>query len=265
MIFLQKSSRAKGLSFPRKWESRVCNEAYCVPDSRFHGHDGFCNSLVMITIIFVFLFSLYGCAGIPFQKTSYVPMDSVDPQALVEGFRNSSPERFQIMNTIVFEHNWNKFSGIGYIYVDTGEKTFRVACINPMGVKLFELSGGKDGIDSHFVLEQFSREGNFAATVGEDIRRVYFDLTPSAGARIKKKKYQVIFREPAGKGVMEYVFAGAGGYLVEKNYYEENALNWGVSYYEYLQKEGKLYPRGIILNNYKYGYSLTVKLKEVRI
>ena len=215
--------------------------------------------------ICLFLVCFYGCAGIPFQKTSDVPMDSVDPRALVEDFRNNSPERFQIINTIVFEYKWNKFSGIGYIYADTGEKAFRVACMNPMGVKLFELSGDKDGTDTHFVLEQFSKQGNFAATVGEDIRRVYFDLVPSAEARIKKKKYQIIFREPVGKGVMEYVFAGAGGYLVEKNYYEENALNWGVSYYEYQQKESKAYPRGIILNNYKYGYSLTVKLKEVRI
>ncbi len=192
-------------------------------------------------------------------------MGSVAPWALVEDFRKASPESFQIMNTIVFEYNWNKFSGIGYIYVDAGEKTFKAVCINHLGVKLFELSGDRSGTDPRFVLEQFSRKGNFADTVGEDIRRIYFDLTPSAEAQINKKKYQIIFREPAGTGVKEYIFAGAGGHLIEKNYYEENKLSWRVSYYEYRQKEGKIYPRGIIFNNYKYGYSLTVKLKEIQI
>jgi outer membrane biogenesis lipoprotein LolB len=63
---------------------------------------------------------------------------------------------------------------------------------------------------------------------------------------------------------MEYIFAGAGGNLVEKNYYEDSALNWGISYYEYQEQDGRIYPRGIILKNYKYSYSLTVRLKEVR-
>ena len=212
-------------------------------------------------IVFV---CLYGCSSVPFQKTVYAPLSAEDPWMLVEHFNEASPVSFQIMNTIVFEYNWNKFSGIGYIYVDTAEKAFRAVCMNPMGVKIFELSGDKGGIVPHFMLEQFSKKGNFAGTVGEDIRRIYFDLTPSLMAHVKKKKYEIIFRESAGAGVMEYIYAGAGGYLVEKNYYEENALNWGVSYYEYEQRDGLIYPRGIILNNYKYGYSLTVRLKEVR-
>ncbi len=214
--------------------------------------------------ILIVLFCLHGCAVIPFQKTSFVPMDSVEPQSLVEVFRNNSPVSFQIMNTIVFEYNWNKFSGIGYIYVDAAEKAFRVVCMNPLGVKLFELSGDKGGIVPHYVLEQFSKQGNFAATVGEDIRRIYFDLLPSPGAYVKKKKYEIKFSEPAEAGTMEYIFAGAGGYLVEKNYYEEKALTWGISYYEYLERDGRIYPRGIILNNYKYGYSLTIKLKDIQ-
>lgn len=214
--------------------------------------------------LLIVLVCLHGCSVIPFQKTPYVPMDSVDPQVLVQDFRSKSPESFQIMNTIVFEYNWNKFSGIGYIYVDTAEKEFRVVCMNPMGVKLFELSGDKDGIVQHFVLEQFSKKGNFAATVGEDIRRIYFDLVPSSGAQVKKKKKEIVFSEPAGAGTMEYIYAGAGGYLVEKNYYEDSALNWGIAYYEYQEQDGRIYPRGIILNNYKYSYSLTVRLKEVR-
>ncbi len=70
-------------------------------------------------------------------------------------------------------------------------------------------------------------------------------------------------RQPWGSGIVEYIFAGADGYLVEKNYYEKDILNWRVSYYEYRQKDGKIYPRGIILKNYKYRYSLTVRLKEI--
>lgn len=213
--------------------------------------------------IFIFLICLTACGGIPFQKTTSEPLDSVEPRALVEKFKSNSPENFRLINTIVFEYNWNKLSAIGYIDVDTIKQTFTVVCINHVGIKLFELSGDRNRIETHFVLGQFSEKGNFANAVGEDIRRIYFDLIPSSEAKVKKKKYQVRFIEPSAAGVVEYVFAGAEGYLVEKGYYEEDMLSWKVSYYEYQQKDGIIYPAGIILKNYKYGYTLTIKLKEI--
>jgi len=213
--------------------------------------------------IFIFLICLTACSSIPFQKTAHVPLDSVEPRALVEKFKNNSPENFRLINTIVFEYGWKKLSAIGYIEVDTRKQTFTVVCINHVGIKLFELSGDGNRIITHFMLEQFSEKGNFANAVGEDIRRVYFDLLPSSEAKIKNKKYQVKFIEPSAAGIVKYVFAGAEGYLVEKGYYEENMLSWKISYYEYQQKDGKIYPAGIILKNYKYRYTLTIKLKEI--
>ncbi|OGW68666.1 MAG: hypothetical protein A3J72_09415 [Nitrospirae bacterium RIFCSPHIGHO2_02_FULL_40_19] len=219
---------------------------------------------IPFAMLILLVFS-YGCSNIPFQKTSYVPLDSVDPWTIVRQFRNNSPENFQLVNTIVFQYSWNKFSGIGYIKGNIREKTFTVVCINPIGIKLFELSGNKYKVDSHFVLEQFSKKGDFAKAVGDDIRRIYFDTVPSSGAKIKKKKFQIVFTELLETGIVEYIFAGPGGYLVEKNYYEEGILNWKVSYYEYQQNNEKIYPAGIILKNYKYGYTLTIKLKEIQV
>lgn len=215
--------------------------------------------------IFIFLICLTACSSIPFQKTTYVPLDSVEPWAIVETFKNNSPENFRLINTIVFEYNWNKLSAIGNIEVDVREKTFKVVGINPMGVKLFELSGDETKVDTVFAMEQFTKNNNFASTVGADIRRIYFDVIPSQGAEVQKKKYQVKFREPSGAGMVEYIFAGSGGYLIEKNFYEEDMLIWKISYYEFQQKNGKVYPAGIILQNYRYGYSLTIRLKEIQV
>lgn len=206
---------------------------------------------------------LSGCSSIPFQKTAHIPLGPEDPLIIMEQFSNNLPEHFQLINTIVFEYNWNTFSCIGYIDINTREDRFTVVCINPLGIKLFEISGDKDGIDQHFALEGFARKGDFADLVGEDIKRIYFNLVPTTKAEIKKKKYQVISRQLLSSGSMEYIFAGEDGYLVEKSYYNDNALIWRVSYYEYRQKDGKIYPGGIILKNYKYQYGLTVRLKEI--
>lgn len=213
--------------------------------------------------ILIFLICLTGCSSIPFQKTTYVPLDRVEPWSLVERFKNNSPENFRQINTIVFEFNWNKMSAIGYIDVNTKKQTFTVVGINHLGIKLFELSGDRNRIETYFLIEQFSEKGNFTDAVGEDIRRIYFDLIPSSEAKVKKKRHRIKFSEPFDVGVIEYTFAGTGGYLIEKDYYEEGILNWTVSYYEYQQKCEKVYPSGIILKNYKYGYTLTIRLKEV--
>ena len=205
-----------------------------------------------------------GCAGIPFQETSFVSMESVDPQAVLESFRDSSPERFQLLNTIVFQYRFNQFMALGYIDVNTNEKSFRVTSMNPMGVKLFELSGDKESVVSHFVMPELAKRGDVAAFIGMDIKRIYFDLIPSSEAKIEKKKFKIIFRQSSGPGIMEYVFAGVNGNLIEKKYYEDDTLIWQISYYEYQQDKGKLYPRGIVFKSFKYGYSLIVKLKEIR-
>ena len=70
---------------------------------------------------------LAGCASAPFKEAARVPLENVDPQRVVEGFRNSVPERFQLLNTIVFEYNWFTFAGLGYIEVNAADRFYNVA------------------------------------------------------------------------------------------------------------------------------------------
>ena len=62
---------------------------------------------------------------------------------------------------------------------------------------------------------------------------------------------------------MEYVFAGKDNLLVEKRFLKGRKKIWSVCYYEYFFDAGKVYPRGIIFNNYAYSYKLIVNLKDI--
>ncbi|MEW6379956.1 MAG: DUF3261 domain-containing protein [bacterium] len=205
-----------------------------------------------------------GCARTPFQPALCLPVKGLDPRAVREQFSRLIPEKFQLVNTIVFTYGQYTFSAIGYTDIDSQKNAFTVAGINPLGVKLFELAGDSQGVECRFALEEFARHGNFAQAVADDIRRIYFDRLPSPEARVRKKKYRIIFRQPGTEGTLEYVFAGADNLLVEKNCYQENNRLWSISYYEYQQKDGKFHPTGIILNNHHYHYRLTLRLKEIR-
>jgi len=209
------------------------------------------------------LFLAAGCESIPFQKAPDAPFDNAAPAAIRERFKENMPVNLRLLNTIVFEYNWRTFSCIGFIDVDTAKRTSTLACINQMGMKLFEISLDKENINTSFALPEFTSKGNLTKAVGEDIKRIYFDLVPSDGAEATKEKFAVVFRQKEGEGTAEYIFSGSGQYLTEKTYYEDGNPLWRVSFYEYQSKNGSIYPGGTILKNYKYGYRLIIRLKEI--
>lgn len=216
-------------------------------------------------LLFILQVFIVGCSTVPFQETRLVSLGSEDPWNMVERFQKGIPASFQLLSSVVFEYNSRKFYGIGTVQINRSDGVFRVAGMNPIGVKLFELSGDQHGVTSQYTIADFSRYGDIAAAVGSDIRRIYFDLVPGPEARIWKRRYKLIFRQPSGPGFLEYVFAGTSGDLIEKNYYEESGIVWQAAYYEYQEQDGKRWPQGIVLINYQYGYRLTIRQKEILV
>lgn len=204
-----------------------------------------------------------GCAEVPFRKTERISLESADPKRVVEQFKINSPEQFQLLNSVVFEYSWNTFMGIGYIDINRQNSQFKVVCLNPLGVQLFELSGDREKIVTHNAMPMLLQHGDLPTAVGNDIRLIYFDLVPAETARIVMGSYSISFRQPYAAGFVEYEFAGKGQELVEKVYYENDEMVWKISYYEYQEQNGKHYPQGIIMVNYRYGYQLTVRQKEL--
>ena len=203
------------------------------------------------------------CSQAPFHSDPLVPLDAVHPAMAVKRFSAAIPETFQLLNSIIFNYHGRQFSGIGYIGVQQKGQAFTVVCMNQMGVKLFEISGKGDAISANFIIDEFKKKGNVAAAVGNDIRHIYFDLVPSPDAAMQKRRSEISFREPFGHGVMEFVFAGRMCALTRKIYYEGGSAVYRISYYEYQYDNGRLYPGGIVLENFKYGYSLIARLKEI--
>ncbi len=211
------------------------------------------------------ILAVVACSTVPFREVDLVPLEGVDAERLRTEFARVLPLSFRIVNTVTFHFKGNSFSAIGYTEVDTLAEAFTVVGLHPAGgVKLFEVSGESENVESGFALEEFSARGDLARAVGDDTRRMYFDRLPSPDAKVHGERYRVLFRQEEGEGELEYVFAGSDGLLVQKCYYEDGRKVWSASYYEYRRKHGKMYPDGIILEHHDYGYRLVVRLKEIR-
>ena len=217
----------------------------------------------LMLLLIIFLAST-GCSSIPFKSIDYVALDNLNPDNLRLEFKAVLAQKLEVINSIVFEYKWHSFSALGYTQLDLENNTFQVSCMNPVGIKLFELTGNRKEVRSSFVLNELLQRGDLPQAVGEDIRRIYFDLVPLAQAKIKKDKYRIIFSQPSGAGQMEYIFAGNQHWLIEKHYSEKNHKLWSVYYYDYLMDKGKLYPASLILKHHRFGYNLIIRLKEIR-
>ena len=218
-----------------------------------------------ISALVLFAAILAGCAGVPFKSAEKAEIPAGDPWAVCSVFGGKNPDKFSLLNTIEFNYGWfSRMSAIGAIELDGPGDRFVAACFTPLGIKLFEVGYSAGKLEPRYVFKQLAEKGDVARAVGEDIKKIYFDMLPAPGAAVKAGKYSLVFEGKRGDGVIRHIFAGPGANLVEKCFYGANGrLSWKVSYYEYETVNGKVFPGGIVLENVKYGYTLTVRLKKV--
>ena len=206
-----------------------------------------------------------GCSSIPFKHLDYLSFEGIDSQALRSDFREALPQEYELLNSAIFRYSYFNFPALGIIRINNLKKSFNLAGFNHLGAMLFEISLDSAGkVDCRYALPEFAKHKDFASFIVSDIKKIYFDRLPPQSAEIKREKRKVIFKDSLNGAVTEYVFAGEGRFLAEKNYYEKRRKVWSVFYYEYTFKNGKIYPQGIVLKHYKYRYRLIIRLKEIR-
>lgn len=214
----------------------------------------------------VVAFGLSGCRTVPFEKPVWVDLpDVVDARGVAMDFAARIPERFETENTLVFQFLWREIAVLGYAKVDRVERTFEVLCMNHMGVQLFHLSGDAQGSRLRYALPEFEKRPEFAEAVGEDIRAVYFDLVPGAGAEADVRSDRIEYSELFNDGdAREFVFGGGDLRLLRKRIRIDGDVIRVVSFYEYQDRDGRVYPGGIVLDNREYRYRLIIKTREMR-
>lgn len=199
----------------------------------------------------------------PFEPVAMVPLERQGAQEVYEAVRLSMPARFSVLTSVVFEYRGRSMSALGCTEVDATAGTFSAVALTPMGMKLFEIRGDEAGLESAFVAPEISGEMDPIGTIGEDIRRVYMDLLPDEATVYEEREDSVVFSRQAEDGRLDYVLGGAPVVLVQKRLLDERGTVWGVTYHEYVERDGKLYPGGIVLRHHRYGYRLIIRLKQI--
>ncbi len=208
-----------------------------------------------------------GCYSPPFQRAEMVSMEGRDPEVMVEDYRQKLPVEFETEETLMFRVFWRKFAVLGYTQANREERTFRSISLNHLGVPLFKVQGSPQGDIFKSQVARIEEFPRFGENVAADIRRVCFDVVPPGDAETQIEDDRVIFRARQGDAIMEYVFGGPDGVLLEKRHLTDgwlwNSLDWKVNYYEYQRQDGYLYARGVVLYNADYHYRLIITRRDI--
>jgi len=207
-----------------------------------------------------------GCAGEPFVREPLPVQHHPDPSAIRDEFARTMTDRFISDDTVIIQAPFrNDLAVLGVLRVDRVAGTFELVGLNHLGVKLFDLNGDRQGTTVRFAIPPLMKQQEVLVAMGDDIRRMYFDLLPghSAAAQIERTDVKFTQKEPGGRLV--YEFGGRPGVLLEKKLIGFFGAVWRVRYYRYESQGASLYPRGIVMDNSWFHYRIIVKNRDREI
>ncbi len=183
---------------------------------------------------------------------------------VISNIKKKSPKKFTALSSIIFKYYYHSMTGLGVMKIDRNKNCFHTALITPSGgMKIFEIKYENGKFEPLYVMDEFIKYDNFATAVGGDIKNIYMEFIPEKYYSVKIKDDRIIFKSKKGSKDIEYTVAGKDMMVLQKIIRENNDIETIISYYEYKNLNGVSYPRGIVLENKKYGYTLIAELKEL--
>ena len=207
-----------------------------------------------------------GCRSEPFTWPEFPPLSpAMSKEDILKKWSSKQASEFMVEAGIVFEYGGNSMTSLCMTRVNIASRSVDVVGMNPAGAKIFEASGinGKAVSFSALPILPEMDTPKAGDTILKDIGNIYFDLVPGANSIFDKPDNNrlPVMENLTENSRFEYLFAGNPPRLIRKEFYCGNNNDWQVSFFEYLEADGKLIPKNIVYDNFKYGYRLIVRTR----
>lgn len=222
------------------------------------------SSLPLRSSVGMLVLLLSGCATVPFDAELKGDFHGAEPSEVVECFDEAVGQQFELLESVVFKFFGKEITGLGALVIDSSIPSYALTCMTPTGITVFNVRGTGDEVEALFVPPAMEKHRkHFAEAIGRDLRRIYLDWTPPAGADVERKKHRMVFTEKRADETVEYTFSGTRKLLTEKRFSKGWKTRCVVRYFEYEEFDGRLYPTGIILHNKQFHYRMILRVREV--
>jgi predicted exporter len=220
--------------------------------------------LLLPSALLLLLFT--GCRSEPFAWSEFPPLPPVIfKDGMLEKWSSEQASEFIVEAGVVFEYQGYSMTSLCMARVNDAERGIDVVGMNPAGAKIFEASGinGKTISFSSLPILPEMDMPKAGDAILKDIGNIYFDLVPGANSIPGKPAGNCLsmIENTTDNSRFEYLFAGNPPRLIRKKFYRGNNSEWQVSFFEYLEADGKIIPGNIVYDNFKYGYRLIVRTR----
>jgi predicted exporter len=208
-----------------------------------------------------------GCRSEPFTWPEFSPLSpEISKDDVLETWSSVQASEFIVEAGIVFEFKGHSMTSLCMARLNNTNRSIAVVGMNPAGAEIFEASGlnGKTISFSALPILPEMNTPKAGDTILNDIGNIYFDPVPGAKSVADKpadNRLQIT-ENITRDSCFEYLFAGNPPRLIGKKFYCDNNNEWQVSFFEYLEADGKLIPKNITYDNFKYGYRLIVRTRS---
>jgi hypothetical protein len=207
---------------------------------------------------------LAGCAAEPFERPPLPLLNNANPQAMRYSFARSVMDRFTSDDTVIIHAPFrNDLAILGVLQVDRPAGTFELVGLNQLGIELFHVGGDRHGEAIRSAVPPLMKQKTVLLSIAQDMRRMYFELTPERGAKIDIGSRTVEFSEKTAQGELVFEFGGEPAVLLEKHLDGWFGTIWRVRYFLYASSSGSLYPRGVVMDNGRYHYRIIMKNRAI--
>lgn len=214
--------------------------------------------------IFFLLFLLLttGCAQLPFPPAPAVPTRQLTAEALLQGLWTSGDRIWRIRQTALFEFRGAKMPMDGFLRLDSGRGEARLVGLNDLGVKLFDLSVTPEGYEEHYLFPDLARIPGVSGAIAGAVRHIFLAPQPAGTDTLEIGTTEYRLKRTGTEQVL-FIFGGPGANLLEKRVQGDGEA-WRARYFTYRPVGPAQVPSGILLEDERGGYRLTLWLEEVK-
>jgi hypothetical protein len=191
-----------------------------------------------------------------------------EAHAIPARYQASLPLHFDSRQTLVFAfrpHWWwppVRIAALGYSVVDRPAQEYAIACLSPLGMKLFDLSRSKNEVHARFSIPLPGDPETVEKAIDSDMTDLYFALTPPPDAVVTRQGAGLIFRSSNDHQQLEYVYSLADGQLLSKTRRKGRHKVNTIVFSDYRAAGTKSYPATSVLHNFEHGYTLTLTVQS---
>lgn len=211
----------------------------------------------------IVLLLMSACSTVPFVPTELVATSPRSAAELSGTLWNSGSETLLIRQSALFEFEGMRVPLIGVMKLDLSARDARLVGMNDMGVKLYDISVNATSSQAHFIMPELARHPGFAEAVAVSVRRIFITPEPSPDDTLERTATNYLLTRQSGSGgTIRFTFGGADALLLEKSL-KDKAESWRIRYYQYQRQQGHFFPAGIVLDDDRAGYRLTLWIESV--